>query len=413
MAEYIDECLESIFHQSLRDIEVLFCDDGSMDCTESILERYMEKYRNITYIRQDNKGPGIARNRMLAMAKGEYIAFIDADDKYPNCMCLEMIYEKAKSNNAMVCGGNIIQNDNGKIIAQYSAGDGDIMHTKEGFIKSVDYDYMYGHTRYLFRTDFVKKHGICFAEYKRFEDQVFTIKAIGIAKRLYECDVTIYEYRINHKRDIYDEDMYFDMLCGFRDTIRMMCHYNMRKMYLKSIRQFTDAFLPQLVKYSYILDIPKWNEIIQNINLLGTQSGWASKEDLINEEKMISFIQYISNERKKLERTWNSTKKVVIYGAGNNTKLFLEENPEWKERIAGIAVSDYVKKEESIFHIDIKCIEEYMACKNHIQLLITPKAGYRDEIIKRCNELGFMNYEWIDVRCFCGFIKRMTLSNCI
>lgn len=74
---YIVETLKSVFAQTYAATEVIVVDDGSSDQTR---ERVSEFRGRVQYVRQENAGVSRARNRGIACAKGEYIAFLDADD---------------------------------------------------------------------------------------------------------------------------------------------------------------------------------------------------------------------------------------------------------------------------------------------------------------------------------------------
>jgi len=78
-AQFITEAIESALMQTYTDIEIVVVDDGSTDNTKEILKPYIEK-NFLTYIYQENQGPGAARNTGIKAATGEYIAFLDADD---------------------------------------------------------------------------------------------------------------------------------------------------------------------------------------------------------------------------------------------------------------------------------------------------------------------------------------------
>jgi glycosyltransferase involved in cell wall biosynthesis len=78
--EYLVECLTSILNQSIRDIEVIIVDDGSIDQSLEICKKMEENDKRIIVISQDNRGPSVARNVGLRIAKGQYIGFVDSDD---------------------------------------------------------------------------------------------------------------------------------------------------------------------------------------------------------------------------------------------------------------------------------------------------------------------------------------------
>ena len=78
-AAFIAASLESVFAQTLSDFEVIVINDGSPDTTE--LEQVLAHYLGrIIYLKQENRGPGAARNLGIRQARGEYIAFLDSDD---------------------------------------------------------------------------------------------------------------------------------------------------------------------------------------------------------------------------------------------------------------------------------------------------------------------------------------------
>lgn len=78
-AEYVNDAVESVFGQTESSWELIIVNDGSADNTDAVLEKYKNNNR-VKYIKQKNLGVSAARNRGIAEAKGEYIAFLDADD---------------------------------------------------------------------------------------------------------------------------------------------------------------------------------------------------------------------------------------------------------------------------------------------------------------------------------------------
>lgn len=80
-AKYLEECLQSVAQQTFTDWECILINDGSTDKTEEISKKWLEKDDRFQYIFTENKGVSNARNLGLEKAKGDFIQFLDADDK--------------------------------------------------------------------------------------------------------------------------------------------------------------------------------------------------------------------------------------------------------------------------------------------------------------------------------------------
>ena len=77
---YLDQTIQSVIKQTIKDWELIIVNDGSSDSTEDIIKKYMNSGYNIIYHWQENKGFGAARNKCVELAKSDYIAIIDHDD---------------------------------------------------------------------------------------------------------------------------------------------------------------------------------------------------------------------------------------------------------------------------------------------------------------------------------------------
>lgn len=93
---YIKNCVESLINQSLKEIEIIIVDDGSVDNTLQLLREYEDKYPSmVRVLHKENGGQASARNLALPYAKGEYLGFIDSDDWVDSEM-YERMYQQAK-----------------------------------------------------------------------------------------------------------------------------------------------------------------------------------------------------------------------------------------------------------------------------------------------------------------------------
>lgn len=77
---YLHQCLDSVLAQDYKPMEIILIDDGSRDRSGQICDAYARRDRRIRILHQENQGVSAARNHGVAVAKGDYIAFVDADD---------------------------------------------------------------------------------------------------------------------------------------------------------------------------------------------------------------------------------------------------------------------------------------------------------------------------------------------
>ncbi len=77
---YLQNCIESILQQTYTDYELILVDDGSTDGCRAVCDRYAQECDKVKVIHKKNGGLSSARNAGIAMARGEYITFVDADD---------------------------------------------------------------------------------------------------------------------------------------------------------------------------------------------------------------------------------------------------------------------------------------------------------------------------------------------
>jgi glycosyltransferase involved in cell wall biosynthesis len=119
--DYLNRCLDSVCNQTLKDIEIICVNDCSIDASAKILHEYSENYPHLKVLHlEKNLGESGARNTGLALAKGEYLAFVDNDDEI-DLNFYEKLYEKAKESDADIVKGQAIEidyNGNQHIIKQ-------------------------------------------------------------------------------------------------------------------------------------------------------------------------------------------------------------------------------------------------------------------------------------------------------
>ena len=99
--DYIEQCMDSVLAQTLKDIEVICVDAGSTDGTLEILEEYVKKDKRVSIINSDKKSYAYQMNLGFNAAQGEYFGIIETDD-YAEPSMFEKLYNKAKEDDADV-----------------------------------------------------------------------------------------------------------------------------------------------------------------------------------------------------------------------------------------------------------------------------------------------------------------------
>ena len=112
---YLKECLESLIHQTLTNIEILCIDNGSTDGSLSILKHYAQLYPNFKLFKQKNLSLGAARNLGLKHIRSDYVMFCDSDDVYDIHACEEMYHAMIDNTvDFVMCDINVIAQKNNK-----------------------------------------------------------------------------------------------------------------------------------------------------------------------------------------------------------------------------------------------------------------------------------------------------------
>ncbi len=239
---YLPQCLDSVLSQTLTDIEVICINDGSPDGSLSILRRYEQADPRVKVIDKKNEGVGKARNDGIAAARGEYIAFMDSDDWYPNEDVLDLLYTSAIKERVSICGGQrqLMLVDGS--VREDDYVDNDMIFHAKGHTLYEDFQYDYGYWQYIYKTALLKDNGIVFPPYGRFQDPPFFVKAMIAAGEFYALDEPTYCYRMLPSAAKYSVPKTLDMLKGLADNLAVSKENGLAKLhYLTACRLDTDA----------------------------------------------------------------------------------------------------------------------------------------------------------------------------
>jgi len=394
MEKYLEECLNSIVNQTIDGLEVIAVNDGSIDSSLEILNRYSEEYPNIIVYSQKNQGQASAKNYGILHARGEYINFMDPDDYYPDNMCLERLYNCAKKQQALICAGIILNNRNGiietmqpELIKEYY---------QNQFVNTWDYEDIYGHTRYLFDTEFLLNNNIFFPLYRKYEDQPFTVKALALAGKFYASNIPMYTYRVGYKNEHYSLSVCTDIIRGIRDVAKICRQYNLDKMYENNIKDISLGYIVPFYKYSFC-----GNEEIDNVieELNGILLEWKGEEyqpitkDYVCDIRNANLEYYSS-----ITDVLCNGQPVILFGAGKNAITFIEIFRQNLQNVIGLAVSNNTN-EEVHQGIKVQNVKQYNTeeLKKNAFILVTTSEVYWKDIKNILDNIGFQNIIYLEM----------------
>lgn len=203
-AEYLEQCLDSVVGQTLREIEILCVDDGSTDASGSILEAYRERDGRLQIFHQENRYAGCARNLGLAHAVGKYVVFWDADDFF-ELDALEKLYKKCEEDQAelCVCSAKRMDNETG---LTYKSGvylAKKMLPQERPFSKREIPQYIFNFTtnvpwNKMYLREFVQRHGVEFQALRQANDAYFSMVVLFLAERITVIEEPLMTYRMDN-----------------------------------------------------------------------------------------------------------------------------------------------------------------------------------------------------------------------
>ncbi len=204
---YLEECLNSVVHQTLQNIEIICVNDGSTDTSPAILHRYADEDNRILIIDQENQGLSGARNSGAKAATGKYLYFLDSDD-FLDHEALKLCVEEMERRNLEFLCFNMAAFGNDPETARY-AGDINYRYFKRTLDDEKCYTgpelfaelkqkgaYIAPAQSCMVRTDAFLEHGLWFHPGILHEDEPWTFIVLMSLSRCGCLNRILYQYRI-------------------------------------------------------------------------------------------------------------------------------------------------------------------------------------------------------------------------
>lgn len=252
---YLIPCLDSILSQSFKDFEIILINDGSIDSTGLICDKYANKYHCIRAFHQNNHGQSYSRNLGLRCAKGKYISFIDSDDILSDPYTFEKnldILERNPSYDVVqfphrdIKDGEIGRiNVHGDLLLEsqkeiFDKLDWSNLLDKEGIITGLVWDKIY-------RKSCIE--GVYFDESMIYEDTEFLTRAFRKISCLYISSLGMYDYTLRKNSTTTGQMSNYRSISFLRMLISV--HSSITEYHPESVNKIGRLFLYILKYYIY------------------------------------------------------------------------------------------------------------------------------------------------------------------
>ena len=422
---YIEECLLSVIHQEVSNIEILIVDAGSSDQTLQIAEKYRNQDDRIAIINVPVKSYGAQVNIGIQEAKGKYLAILEADDMIPYSAYSKLLKTIVESDADIVKGNysNLITASNGKSVLS----DTDRFKKDPSLYGKVlnarKYTDILRRDLYLwcavYKLEFIKSNNITLNETPgaAFQDNGFVMQTLVLAASIIYIRDIVYIYRKdNELSSSYNPNGFKYVADEYEFIYKFLSGVNPEE--LKLYRPLYYLKLMDMIRTRCLLrgldDVCRKidSSVIERCQLLlsrGKEDGIIG-EDLRSQKDLYeidlftrdaeTYMQY-SREKILVEKTAVNTflnkiaehKKIVVWGygkTGSTFKMLLEKklpgyNAIWTD-------SDSSKFEASL---DIRNADEVASQDDGSYLYIICCEEYRYEIRDRLHEVFNIPYERI------------------
>lgn len=206
--KYLPSCMDSLLTQTYRPMEIILVDDGSEDGTPCLCDEYAREHESVRVIHKENGGPSAARNAGLAIAKGDYIGYVDGDDRIEADMYEKML-EACQSTGAQIaiCAysevgegaeekhftGNILELSREETMELYISGD-------------PQYHIYHSVWSKLFERKVIED--IRFPEGRKSEDIMYTTWALTRVSKCVFLDIPYYHYTVDRSGSIMNSQIH-------------------------------------------------------------------------------------------------------------------------------------------------------------------------------------------------------------
>ena len=260
---YLEECVNSVLHQSYKNLEIILVDDGSTDKSSQLCDSFCKTDSRIRVIHKSNGGVSSARNIGVDDATGDFVFFLDSDDKiFPNCM--ETLVSLARRYEGVdIVQGNVQIQDGTKppyiCVNEDSEYITDVKKLREGLINS----YPITSWNKLIKLSFLRENNIRFMEGIIHEDEMFRWSLHKFAETICFTKEITYWYRKDNDSSITNQKDCSNFLLSGIEMVKKIASEIKSKKEAGFALRFVSAYKKSIIEKCYSKE-----EILDSIRFL-------------------------------------------------------------------------------------------------------------------------------------------------
>lgn len=387
--DFLDDCILSLRNQTLKDIQLIFVDDGSTDSSLKILNKHASEDKRIVVLKQENKYAGAARNKGLDAAIGEYVIFIDSDD-FVNLELLEKTYKKAKENNVDVVIFDACEFDTQT--KEYKSCKFPL--GKNHFPKKEIFHYLDIKEKIfqanscipwnkLFKKSLIDKSGVRYQEIKSSNDTVFIYSLLAEADSMTLLDEVLVYYRVNNPKSL-QRSKSKSWECIFQAFVALKNRLEYIGVYESVKKSFVNKALRAFLYYMSTVDertrmVMKCSFVNKYANILGMND---IDEDYI----------YLKDNYKDYKKIFEEKYVPLVYACDRNylPHTFVSISSIIKNLKKSTNVVIYVMHDDSVSEDEISKFDQ-LNSKNVCVIFIRMNDEFRDVNMK-ISHISYVTY---------------------
>ncbi len=268
---FLKDSINDLLKQTYRNFELICVDDGSKDTSLDVIKYFAEQDSRIVVVSQTNNGAGYARNKGLSIAKGEFVLFLDCDDRYVPEFFEKMVQKAIDySSDMVICDAGIFEEgtflpiDNSWVLKlEYLPADS--FSPEE--VKSRLFNFTSGMPwNKLFRRSFILEENISFENIQYWNDTFFSFVLLTAAKRIAIVDEELVHYRTNRPGAITSVAKGQNIETGLGMMVSVKDELVRRKVYGKYWVSYVNFVMEKIIRLIRTTDENNYNMIVNSIN---------------------------------------------------------------------------------------------------------------------------------------------------